>query len=347
MNYKKNVYVVFTEYQFLQAINIATAIYDRVEFINSIYLVRYGCRLKGINSNINSELNNIKINIYDFKSQREIANLILNENPNHFFFFQAISGLNVYLAHTLSKRGVEISLGPDGYKAYADYNKKYYLLSIIKDSFKENLNMIKDKIFSGKLHRFDYYSYGNNNFIDNLWITHPEQYSHKASNKVNVIKLPEFNQNCIQLVKIFFNFNNDFPTQNVIYFFNQPLWGALLEKEFDFLKDVLYAFPGKLIILKLHPLTDLTMKERYRALEGLTILDSAVPAEVILLSLKNCIVYSGWSSVLITENKSCNYYFNYPVFRSLNDYIFDQMGIILLNHIKMIASPKEMKFPNE
>jgi hypothetical protein len=88
MDYKKNVFVVLTEYQFLQAVNLATAIYSSSEYINSIYIVLNGLRFKNINENSISKFNNITFSLCDFKlSQKEIANLILWENPNHFFFF--------------------------------------------------------------------------------------------------------------------------------------------------------------------------------------------------------------------------------------------------------------------
>lgn len=347
MNFKKNVYVVFTEYQYIQALNIATSVYNSPEVINSIYLVRNGDRLQGIDSVILGGLNNIKIQILDFEVPKNIAQLIFAENPDHFLFFQAISTLNVYIAHTLSKKGVEISLGPDGYNAYAIFDKKNHFLSMIKDSFKDNIFMIKNSLFSGKVHRFDYYTYGNNSFIRNLWITHPSQYVHQAKNKVNVVKLPSFNRTCLEFIQKSFKFNIKFPSENVIYFFNQPLWGILAAKELQFLKDVINTFSQTKVIVKLHPLTSVNMKESYKSLHRLEILDSTVPAEVILLNLRNCIVYTGWSSVLITENKACNYYFNYPIFRKMGDPILNQIGFTLLNHIDMIESPQEMSFPNE
>jgi hypothetical protein len=57
-------------------------------------------------------------------------------------------------------------------------------------------------------------------------------------------------------------------------------------------------------------------------------------------------VFSGWSTVLITENSSCNYYFNYPIYKDLNDKILSQIEILALNHITFINSPEEMQFPN-
>jgi hypothetical protein len=89
------------------------------------------------------------------------------------------------------------------------------------------------------------------------------------------------------------------------------------------------------------------MKANYKNIDGLDIIESSVPAEVLLLRLKNCIVFSGWSSVLITENKNCNYYFNHPVFKEMDDPILNQIDIMLLDHITMIKLPEEMEFPNE
>lgn len=346
MSSRKNVYIVFTEYQFLQAVNIAMSIYNSSEYLNNIYIVRNGNRLQGINKHVFSKLTNIKIYIFDFEKPRKIANTILKENPDHFFFFQAISGLNTYLAHTFSIRSVEISLGPDGNQMYVNFNKSHHFLSIIKDSFRENIKMIKTKIFSGKIHKFDFYTYGNNSFIDNIWITHPSIYEHKGKNIVKILTIPNFNQPCVEFIKDCFNFNIDFPSQDVIYFFNQPLWGNLANKELEFLQDVRKTFPKSKIILKLHPLTDKKNLLNYKQLDGLEIFNSSVPAEVILLSLKNCIVFSGWSSVLTTENKSCNYYYNYPIFKKMNDSILNQIEIVPLNHIKMVVSPEEMHFPN-
>jgi hypothetical protein len=344
---RKNVFIVFTEYQFLQALNIASGVFNSLGHINHIFLVRKGKRLMNIDANKNWLADNIKIQILDNEKPKKIANLILNENPNHFLFFQAISALNVYLAYTLAKRGAEISLGPDGYNAYAIFNKNYHFLSIIKDSFKENYFLFKQKLFTGKIHRFDYYTYGNNRFINNLWITYPEQYKHQAKNKVNILKLPEFNELCIGIISDCFNFTDEFPTENAIYFFNQPLWSSMPEKEYNFLKQVIATFPQKKIVIKLHPLTSPKMKANYKNIDGLDIIESSVPAEVLLLRLKNCIVFSGWSSVLITENKNCNYYFNYPVFKEMDDPILNQIDILLLDHITMIKLPEEMEFPNE
>lgn len=347
MNLKKNVYLVLTEYQLLQAINISMSVYNDSTQVNIIYIVRNGKRLMTINADKIWSLDNIKIIILDNETDHKIVEKIRNEIPNHFLFFQGGSAVNVFLAYTFSKKDVEISLGPDGYGPYAVFNKKNYLLSVIRDSYKQNFYLLSKKLFSGKIHRFDYYRYGNHSFIDNLWITHPDQYLHRAKNKVNIIKLPNFNLKCINFIKEMFNFEGDFPMENVIYFFNQPFKKGVIEQEYVFLKEVIETFPEKQIIIKLHPLSDPKIKILYKKLKQVQLIDTNLPAEVLLLSLKNCIVFTGWSAVLITENKTCNYYFNYPFYKDLNNPIINQIQILQLNHIAMIHSPTEMKFPNE
>jgi hypothetical protein len=347
MNKIKNIYLVLTEYQLLQALNISSGVYNDSATINIIYIVRKGNRLMTIDAGKLWNLGNIEIIILDNRSPNEIAELVLNENPKHFLFFQGGDALNAFLAHTLAEAGVEISLGPDGYGPYAIFNKRFYLLSLIMDSCKQNYFLLKNNLFSGKLHRFDYYKYGNHRFIKNLWITHPEQYTHRANNKVRILKLPHFNEYVLDFVEEIFDFSNPFPIENVIYFFNQPLKPGVIETEYTFVKDVLKTFPEKALIIKLHPLTSEDAKFFYKQLVRVQIIESNVPAELLLLTLQNCIVFTGWSSVLITENKSCNYYFNFPIYKALNNPSINQIDILNLNHITMVNTPTEMKFPNE
>ena len=346
MEAKKNVFVVLTEYQFLQALNMAVVLYNKPEYNNLIYVVRDGSRLKGFCVTNELKINNTEVIVLDHWAPKKIVNRILDENPNHFFFFQAINAINIFLGHTLAKRGVEISLGPDGYGTYSKFKKKNWLLSFLRDTFKQNKFLIKNKLLANTILPFDYYSFGNHKFINNLWITHPEQYEHRSKNKVNICKLPEFNQDSIDFIKKCFDFKEQYPTEHVIYYFNQPFWSSLIDKEFVFLEDVVKQFPDKKIIIKLHPLTASEVVKKYKKIPNVELIESTVPAEVLLLNLKKCIVFSGWSTVLITENKDCNYYFNYPIYKSLDDKILSQIEIVALNHIKFIHSPKEMKFPN-
>lgn len=345
-NKNKNVFVVLTEYQFLQALNIAIVSYNELDFTNVIYILNNGIRFKEFKLDRETILNNTKIIFLKKYKPKEIVNMVLNEKPNHFYFFQAINPVNVFLGHILSKKGVEVSLGPDGYIAYSKFNKKHKLLSFLRDTFTQNKYLIKNNLLTNTIIPFDFYSFGNHKFINNIWLTHPEQYIHKSKNRVNICKLPNFSEKTLKFIKDSYGFEEEIPLENVIYFFNQPFWGDLIQIEIDFLEQIINKFPEKEIIIKLHPLTSQDVIKKYKKFKTVKLIESSIPAEVILLNLKNCIVFSGWSTVLITENKSCNYYFNYPVYKKEDDKILNQIEITALNHINFINSVEEMQFPN-
>lgn len=347
MSKNKNVYLVLTEYQFLQAVNLATSTYSGSDYNNIIYIVRNGRRLMGIDETKEWILDNIQIHILEKRTPKEITEFIFKEKPTHFFIFQGNSPLNVSIGYKLSKRGVEISLGPDGYGAYNVFNKKNPVLTLIKDTLKSNYWLYKNNLFERKIYRFDFYKYANHKFLNNIWLTHPEQYTHLANNKINILKLPNLSTKCIEFIKTCFDFRDEFPSANTIYYFNQPLWPELIEKEFKFLDGVLENFPNKNIILKLHPLTSSKAKKMYSEMKRLHIIESTVPAEVMLISLKNCIVFTGWSSVLITENESCNYYFNYPIYKDSSIKFLSQSDLTVLDHINVVNKPEMMQFPND
>lgn len=340
----KNVYVVFTEYQLLQAVNIASGIKKSENEANIIYIIRAGRRMMTIDKEKNHDVNNITFKFLDNFSAKQIERELLIEKAEHFFLFQNTTAITVHLGQIMFNRGAKVSLGPDGYGAYGHFNKRFKILSILKQSVTNNIFLLKNKLVSGKVHVFNY-KYGAKKFITNIWVTHPDQYIHEGTNNINVLKLPELGASCVDIMKNLFSFNVDFPTNDTIYFFNQPVWNTLLDVEYNFLVNVIEQFPDNKVVLKLHPLTSQMMKDRYKDLLNLEILDGDFPAEILISSLQNCIVYSGWSTVLITENKSCNYYFNYPVFKKTGHPIMKQINIQPLKHISMVEAASEMKFP--
>lgn len=343
-----NLFLPQTEYHFLQSINLSTSLFSSDKFINKIYLVKNKIRFKDLSKDSELIHNNIQIYIFDEIESKALANKILAQKIDHFFIFQAISFLNVFLGHKLSQRGVEVSLGQDGYIAYCIFNKKNPLLTLIKNSFYQNYNLLKNKLYLNKIFLFDYYKYGNYNFITNLWLSHPDQYIHVSKNKVNIKKLPFYNEACLQIICKFFSCNFNSPTYDSVYYFNQPLWTKeMVSEEFKFLRATLEHFKEKKVYLKLHPLTPVTTIKLYQQLSNLEIIELKAPAEILLIKLKNCIVFSGWSTVLMTENKNCNYYFNYPIYKNCGGKAVDQSEMIILNHINEITHPEKMKFPNE
>ncbi|MDT0294067.1 polysialyltransferase family glycosyltransferase [Mesonia ostreae] len=348
MKISRNVFLAHTEYHLMQSLNIAFNNYSSQENQNTVYFVKNNTRLSNFSVDDTRTYGNVDLIILEDSTSKEYVEKILSLNVHRFIFFQAISIFNIYLCHLLKKRGAEISLGPDGYVSYVIYKKKHEFLSMLKDSFSNYKKLFREGLFLRKFYKIRYYRYGSYSFIDNLWLSHPEQYTHTTSNKVNLLKLPTFTKETIKTLEKIFHFQFDMETQNVIYYFNQPFWTEkLIDREMRFLKDTLEAFKDNMMFIKLHPLTPQTTIDLYKEFPRVSIISSKAPAELILVKLKNCIVFSGWSTVLLTENKKCNYYFNYPIYKNCDAKAIDQSNFIDLDHINIITSPGQMQFPNE
>lgn len=79
----------------------------------------------------------------------------------------------------------------------------------------------------------------------------------------------------------------------------------------------------------------------------MVIIDSKLPAEIYILEISNSIIFSGWSTALMTYNSSCNYYFNLPIYKNCGAKAVDQSNLTVFPHIQVVDSPSLMKFPNE
>lgn len=347
MAHIKNVFLVHTEYHLFQSVNMAVCLYKDSVFRNIIYIDKRN-RLRDLAIQEKYVHENIQFIVLNNLSHKEVVDTILNESMDHFLFFQESSSYNLFLTYRLSKRNIEISLGPDGYKPYAVYDKKNEYLSLIKNTFIGYRNLYKSGIKFMNLIALREYKYSYYPFINNTWLTHPNQYIHKARTKVNLKLLPKINKESIKLIEELFEFSHLTSSSDSIYYFNQPArTEKQTEKELSFLKETVNFFKDKKVYIKLHPLTKKDKIEKYSKIANITIIESAAPAEIILLQLNNCIVFTGYSTVLITENESCNYYFNYPIYKNCGMKNLDQSNLTVLDHINVIQTPQEMTFPKD
>jgi len=346
---KTNLFIVHTEYHLLLSIHIATEFYSIPDETNHIYLLKDNQRFK-----TDTDVTNIdNIYFHDIQSVAKSMETLKKIKCSRLFIFQENSIYNRYLAIYYKKNyKTIISLAPDGFKPYAVFNKSHEFLSTVKDTIKDYKLLFRSKLPLFEFHASEYYRYGSSRFIDEIWLAEPEMFNAKRNKaKGKLIEIPEFSDKSIERAGIYFKVKEtDFPiVENGIYYFNQPLWSDLLvNKEFEMLEEILSLHPDKKIISKLHPKTVPSTVERYKSYDRIQIVDSTVPAELFLLQLKNSIVFTGWSTVLLTNNPKCNSYFTWPIYRKLNDRLLSQISTIVEKpHIKMISGVDEMKFPNK
>ena len=348
MKKRINVFLTHTEYHFIQSLNLALTKFRGTEFENHIHITKYGDRFDNIKNA--SSVHNIKITFHIEKHMGDIVKEILENNDcNNFFFFQENSIYNKWLAYQLKKKyETTICLGPDGYKPYSLYDKKHELLSMIKDTLKDNYTLYKNNIFTTTLFKSDYYRYGSSKIIDEVWLVDIDAFDDKHNKtRARLKKISSFSNDTFGKIKAYFKKIDNIleGEEGVILYLNQPFWtDRLIRKEISFLKDLLNNFDKK-VYLKIHPGTPKDTILIYKKIKGLILIDSNLPAELYILSITKSIIFSGWSTALITNNTSCNYYFNLPIYKNCGAKAVDQSKLTILPHIKLIISPLEMKLP--
>lgn len=349
MKKRINVFLTNTEYHFIQSLNLALTQFGGNEFENHIHITKYGNRFNNIKNA--SSVHNIKIIFHIEKHMADIVKEISEINEcNNFFFFQENSIYNKWLAYKLKKKyDTTICLGPDGYKPYGLYDKKHEFLSMIKDTLQDHVTLYKNNMLTTTVFKSDYYRYGSSKIIDEVWLVDVGSFDIKHNKTRAQLKtISSFSSDTFGNIKEYFKKIDNVldGKEAVILYLNQPFWTEkLISNEISFLKDLLGNFNEK-VYLKLHPGTPKDTILIYEKINGLILIDSDLPAELYILSIAKSIIFSGWSTALITNNTSCNYYFNLPIYKNCGAKAVDQSKLTILPHIKLITSSQEMNFPS-
>jgi hypothetical protein len=348
MDKRINIFIAHTEYHFIQSLNIAIGSFNDKQYENYIHITRSGDRFENvIDPNLN---NNIFIKFHIEKEPAALVKEILKVKVCYrFFFFQENSIFNRFLAYQLKvKLNTIISLAPDGYKPFAVFKKKHEFLSMVKDTFDDHKKLFKKRLISAKLFKSEYYRYGSTKFLDEVWLTNIDSFdSKKNKTKAKLKEISPFAKKVNASLKLYFKTANNplKDKEQIVLYLNQPFWTEkLVSREMAFLKDLTSHF-NRDIFLKLHPGTPKETIELYEQIDQLVLLESKLPAEFYILEIKNSIIFSGWSTALITHNPSCNYYFNLPIYKNCDVNAIEQVEVTILPHIRVINHPYEMNFP--
>ncbi len=352
MSIKKNIaFLVHTEYHLLISSSIISAHFnDTTTFENRIYNLFSKRKLvEGLNTHLVS--NEFKVICSEGNKQiKSDLQEIIEFAPDFFFYFQEGSPINYYIVANLSKKGTKIALVQDGLKAYSIVNKRFEGLAIIRDTFRSYKHLFDHKLPLWKAHLFKNYKYGVTKEINELWVSHPDAFV--KNNKKLIRKIPEISEkNRLELIRGVFNFEQDrFLTSGddkVIFYINQPFYNNNnIAIEYLFLKKLIETNNSiKGVYVKIHRSTSEYHLNFYKKLPIVTIIYDNIPAELLVLSLNNSIVLSGWSTTLLTFNPTCNYYYNYPIYEK--DVLLSQSyPFNPTDYIKVIDSVEAISFPN-
>lgn len=350
---KLNIYIVYTSYQLISAINLACTKFFSNEYHNEICYF-----YKGDITFVNSEGfedGNLKMLTYSIDHRLEKFNQIIKTNSvDRLFFFQENDIFNKYLAYNLKVKGTTLALGPDGSKPYGVFSKNHEYLSMIMDTYRDYKSLKKKGLRLPKLIPSWYYRYGYSNIIDEIWLQYPDLFDlsmNKVRNSVSIKEIPDMSLKALSLVSHLYSkdYHFSFNGNNQVIYFNQPFWSDdLVAKENEVIRDLRMNFPDKDIFIKLHPSTS---KNRILELESLgtnvVCISNPMPAELFLMNISNALLFTGWSASLMHNiSKGSKYYYLYPIFKEVNDRILNQINIIPFPHVKMINNIKDIREPN-
>lgn len=340
----KNIFLCTTEYHLFMSFHLIYSLYKSSIYDNLI-IMTIGMRINVCKYD-KSHLSNakmIEVDWYELRSQNFLSNL-LRERCSNFYYFLSHFPVHRYLVRKFSKKGAKIILVQDGLKPYVKIeNFNFYkFLSVTYNNILEFLN-IHD--YAGMFMLFSYSNYVNDKRINEVWLTHPKSFSQNINKNQSIIEIPEFSQNSINHLALFYNYNLqiDFTVNSILYI-TQPI--ELYENrviEIQFLKEFSSKHPQFKLFIKFHPSRDMVKKLFITELPDAVFLEGInFPAELIIQKMKKIIIMSLYSTALLINNPKCRFYFIYPILKSCNS--CKSIVPNPIDHIKIISTVEEIEF---
>lgn len=232
---------------------------------------------------------------------------------DEFSFFQEQDFLAVILLRLFRKKNTTINLFQDGLKPYITeslgFTPSLHLIDFKMNKYiKKNGFKVNDWMSIFKCHK-----YGFLKGIDNLYLTFPKAFPRKHKNEI--IKLDfKINTRLLRIYQKIFSWTDSLLNQKekVIFFLNQPMQD---DGSFDLyiLKKLKERYPENPIIIKNHPHTPQEKINRYNEISDVTIINSRIPAEIFIATLRNSLILSVCSTAMFVDNPECKFYYLYNI----------------------------------
>ena len=335
----KNLFLAHTEYHFLLAMQIIAAFHGEAKE-NIIVFTTSGNRKfslrEGVSGNVTLTFLPSDFNLADIQK--------FIDKYENFYYFQNGNIKNRWLTWKLKEKEAKIHLVQDGMAAYCvnEVGWKKPLL-IARDTIQDYKTL---KRYNFPFKRFfitNKFSYGYNAATDDLYLTDTQKFNaHKRGIYKKLISIPPaIGSKSSDIWNFLPKVNYQFEEKTILIL-NQHLWSEQLYKaDLQFVSAIAEKFKDYQIYIKFHPLTEDIHRKEYENIEGLNILNTTVPAELLMHSLKNSIIISGYSTALLvdsTVDTGNRFYYYYPIFTATGDKAMRRKQIIVFDHIKVVSS---------
>lgn len=315
----KIAFLVHTEYHLM--ISLMYLSKHQEQYTDSYIIIKNKKGNQRINKNIDISEFSVKTMFIEFdynfnkklsEDENNYVDKIADFKLSEFCFFQEQDPFMLLLISILKKQGTCINLYPDGLKPYAFHTLKFSLMMHL-ENFKQNI-WIKKNSFEVN----DWFSflkcnkYGFLKEIDCLSLQFPTQYNNWRNITIKEIKF-KLETAFIDKFKKVLSIEHELleHQKNVIFYMNQPFAGDNGLVDYNFLNKIRALYPTTPIYVKNHPLVTSEKTRILNEIENLTLIQSNIPAEVYIASLKNSILFSVSSASLFMDNDSCLFYYLY------------------------------------
>lgn len=325
---RNNVFTVGTEYHLLVAISIINEQFmDYTLYRNKIIF------MIGDNKNRKSDYDYERlpnyVHDYAFISFNEkkseligkLFNTILNEPIHNLFVVHAYRPLDTLIIHkTLRKYSSRIHMMQDGALFYNNFKRIMWLgnLNIIYKIYRDLANkriLFFEPLFFAKFMM-------RSNYIDELWMTHPELYVDSKSfksKKINKFTLFPSKQSVEDTIN---SIKEPIPeTKNALIYISTIMrTPEHVNQEIDLIKNVQKKHRLDSIVVKVHPGSSEFQKKMLYKVFGEAVILNYVPAELYILKAANCVIVGCNSTSLFYYNPSCKYYSLRKIFHDIGIY---------------------------
>lgn len=253
--------------------------------------------------------------------------------------FNKLAYIAFFSAKLLSVKGTKIVLAPDGAAAYATISWFTPRWSLFV-----SVNTHKFLWANGYRKLYFYYPtlvYGAMKEIAELWVqypTHIDSRTNKPTQQIDILKSPA----SVSAARKFFGYD-DAISEACIFYANQPFRdNRINDFEVSMLRQLSQQFPDRPIYIKLHPTTYDSHRRKINELHQVRIIESTIPAEVIIATLNNSIVISFWSTALLINNPSCRFFWLFPLLEKVGINLHKMTIKSPSTHLKVVNSIEEL-----
>ncbi len=299
-------------------------------------------------SNLPFQFREISYNEFDLSQPCpafvDMLHFVEHSCPDTCVFFLEQAAHAVWLNFFMRGK-TRLVLAPDGNKPYLRVTRK-----ALYSRTTETIRIYRFLAACGYRLFQPYYqslNYGRLRGVDEIWVEYPEFYQGAHAEKLVEYRFLASYAPDHPLNHIYHFSKAELPfTENGIYYVNNILYEQYLyDIEIDVLKTIRSLHPGAPLVIKYHPGTPPEQLEKFKTIEGVKLFSSTIPFELIVASLRNCMIVGMWSNALMHNNPACNFYW-------LNRYLQKRGQMLqrlkVLNpsrHIREIEELDQLCFP--